>query len=1127
MFGQLEHQNRNSRLSRRFYWYVEIKPLSSIRMLAAVSTLGTANFGGIMKDASLDKRLLELLEDFSQRQRAGERPKIEEYQERYPELASQIGDLFPAVAMVEGFATSPPGDGNADQQLDSVRNVPLEFSDFRLLKEIARGGMGVVYLAEQRSLNRQVALKVLPSGLANNKSARERFHLEARAAASLNHPNIVPIFAVGTEGQCDYYAMRYIEGSTIAQLLDRRSKTDRRAELSLDADQTADEVEYLSYLSIKTTLAQAATTIGSKNLVTNSHPANCLDEKEVAELGRTIADALHVAHVNGIVHRDVKPSNILIDREGKPYLADFGLAFVEKNLELTKPGMVLGSLPYMSPEQHDPDVAIDHRADQFGLGATMYEMLTGHRALAGKNRMLIAKQVASGSILPLRKINPMLSRDIETIVHKAMQTDPADRYRSMADLRDDLTNFLECRPINACRVSNWRRFQQWQKRNPVVAGLTGMVAALIVTTAIVASLMAWRLNRIANERSLALADATESRTRAEKLARRESVARSDEELARRRAERTEKFLVRALRSPSLDFDGKQVTIYQVLKRTLGEIDEELGDEPELKHQVLLSVWDAFAGLDQYDDALEVIERADKLATETHGPQHSRTLNTRHLRGNTLLQLGRQAEARELLEQTLNDCRRFLGAEDLLTLQVADKLAMTLFQLGDEPAGVKLHEQNYEIAAEVLGPAHLFTLQTLNNLAAQYQTQQMADKAIPLLEEVWEARKLHLGEYKPGTLLSKVNLGGACRDAKQLDRACTLLVEALDDCEGSLGTDHTTTILCKNNLAMVQADLGRYDVAIKNLRQVESARTKKLGPDHPSVFRAQANLGNVLLMTDHVVEGLSFLEMARNNCRRILGGDHWRTLALSSRLANRYQKSGQIDKAIGIMEEALADKTEQHGEDHLEVSIAKVNFAAILCQEGYADRALELFRSGVDFTVTRYGVQSAQARNMYRWIHTCLMATGDWQSARDNLKLWNDCLELDKTIPPSERLWYLADLAWVKLKLDLVEESETAIRAANDLIQKDVPASFWPDWMKSTEGLILANRGDVEAAEQMLLDSCESLLRQEKAMPKHHRFRCPQAIQNIIQFYTEFLPDSDKRASWEQRLERLNATRTKG
>jgi len=434
----------------------------------------------------------QLAEDFLARLRRGERPTVGEYAAAHPDLADEIRDLFPALVLME--EAKPAGTESAAPAVGPdvfAGRPPEHLGDYRILREVARGGMGVVYEAEQVSLGRHVALKILPAQGGGDPVRLLRFRREARSAARLHHTNIVPVFEVGSAGGVHYYAMQFIQGQGLDEVLQelRRLRDGRPTDAADDA-LTATLAE-----GLRTGEFAAAPIVPKpRSSEPRSEPSSILTGpvshyfRSVAGLGVQAADALAYAHGQRVLHRDVKPSNLLLDRQGTLWLTDFGLA-KDDTEDLTRTGD--GTLRYMAPERFHG--VSDPRTDVYALGVTLYELLTLRPAFPEGDRVLLLRQIAQEEPPRPRAVDPTIPRDLETIVLKAIEKDPARRYPTAAALADDLRCFLADRPIKARRAT-WRE-QAWRccRRNPGVAAslslvfllLTLLVVGLAVGTAVV------------------------------------------------------------------------------------------------------------------------------------------------------------------------------------------------------------------------------------------------------------------------------------------------------------------------------------------------------------------------------------------------------------------------------------------------------------------------------------------------------------------------------------------------------------------------------------------------------------------------------------------------------------------
>jgi serine/threonine protein kinase len=467
-------------------------------------------------------RVLELAEEFLARYRRGESPSIEEYVDRHPELADRIREVFPAMAMVEEIAMgdeSIKSESSVGSSRGSPLTTPNRLGDFRIIREVGRGGMGVVFEAEQISLGRHVALKVLPhQGTAGSVKLR-RFLFEARAAARLHHSNIVPVFAVGEQDGVHYYAMQFIQGQGLHVVFaELRAHHEGAPTFSLSASacmmtgswpaphelptgpwpraygggDDAGASGPVGAASPEISAPSAGAPATGASIATSNRMAYF---RSLARVGRDVAEALAYAHSQGIVHRDIKPSNLLLDGDGTVWITDFGLATGRDSDDLTEIGDVVGKLRYMAPERFEGGSV--PRSDIYSLGATLYELVTLRPIFDDSDRARLMKMVAHESPVPPRKLDPSIPLDLETIILKAIAKVPAHRYDSAGKMAEDLRRFLEGRPILARRIGPVERLVRWSRRNPDLA--VSMAAVLLVLLfASVGMALLWR--RAENQR---------------------------------------------------------------------------------------------------------------------------------------------------------------------------------------------------------------------------------------------------------------------------------------------------------------------------------------------------------------------------------------------------------------------------------------------------------------------------------------------------------------------------------------------------------------------------------------------------------------------------------------------------
>jgi serine/threonine protein kinase len=503
---------------------------------------------------------------FVEQHRRGEAPSVEEYAFEHPELAAQIRELFPTIAALE---RARAGHERAEEGRLPPSAAKLErLGDFRIVREVGRGGMGIVYEAMQESLGRRVAVKVLARHSRLDDTHRRRFFREARTAGRLHHTNIVPILGVGEQDGLDYFVMQYIEGvgldSVIARMRlasadpvtvrlssywGKRNRDSKASSPTRTGPIREPAVNESASDGEPSTVVDFELSEASEVLESDSNPKSGTKDdvvagsetdsqigatqplrqvcrtywQDVAFVGLQVAQALEYAHSQGTLHRDIKPGNLLLDRHGTTWVADFGLAKAMDQDAVSRTGEVLGTLLYMAPEQWRGTT--DARSDIYSLGVTLYELATLRVPLDVHDRMKSAGRPSPTSTVKLpRRICPSLPIDLETIVMKAMADEPAHRYQTAGELASDLARFLQDRPISVRRPSPWERWWRWRRRNPAAAYSSTAAAALLIlvgvitSTAYVQTRVALRKASKANEeRGQALASETLERERAESM----------------------------------------------------------------------------------------------------------------------------------------------------------------------------------------------------------------------------------------------------------------------------------------------------------------------------------------------------------------------------------------------------------------------------------------------------------------------------------------------------------------------------------------------------------------------------------------------------------------------------------
>lgn len=600
---------------------------------------------------SREKLVAEAVDEFLERTDRGERLEIEEFVQQYPTIAGLLRNVLPTVrAMHTPDLVQVPNDGDI---MSSEAGGCL--GDYQILREIGRGGMGIVYEAEQISLQRRVALKILPFAAALDPRRLERFKNEAQAAAKLHHSNIVPVYAVGCEGGVYYFAMQMIEGASLADMIARLK---RLAEPTLAKDERAPRAsseggdvldEYLrattdaavpsaeqerapgqshSGGSLRETAAmncetRASTeavlsTVGTKNDATHY--------RAVARLGIQAAEALEHAHTMDVVHRDIKPANLIVDAHGNLWVMDFGLARLQSDTSLTMTGDVVGTYLYMSPEQAlGRNSIVDHRTDIYSLGATLYELLTLRPVCDGNTREDVLDFLSSRDPMSPRRINRTIPTDLETIVLKALAKEPESRYATAREMADDLRSFLDSRPISATRPTAMERATKWSRRHRTLVASAVVVLALAVVALTVSNVLIARERAKTHKAYEQVADKQAATANA--LAE-EAKQRALAEKSLHKARDMLDFVVEVSVVDLADIEEAEAPRAKLLQASLDYFDdfiEQAGDNPPLREELAAShlrVAKILSGVGSTVAAKSALERAleaqERLVRENPG-----------------------------------------------------------------------------------------------------------------------------------------------------------------------------------------------------------------------------------------------------------------------------------------------------------------------------------------------------------------------------------------------------------------------------------------------------------------------------------------------------------------------------
>ncbi len=717
--------------------------------------------------------------------------------------------------------------------------APERIGSFKIVEEIARGGMGVVYLAEQDRPRRQVALKVLRPGLTSPDTLR-RFELEAEVLARLQHPGIATVYEAGVTSistaaatdRVPYIAMEYVRGARLDRFVETHD------------------------LSIEQRL----------------------------ELVARIADAVHHAHVKGLVHRDLKPGNVLIETEtagpGRPKVLDFGVARVvdrEGTLH-TSTGQILGTVPYMSPEQlaGDPS-AVDLRSDVYALGVIGFETLTGELPHDVKKKSIAeaARTIRDDEPRSPERLDPRLRGDVATILLRALEKDPARRYASAAELAADIRRFLRREPIQARPQSTGYQLRRFAQRNRGLAAALAGLALVLIGAAIVSGVLAVR----AQERL------EESRRQADKFA---AVNRFVEEML-------------ASASPEKNPGRRDVTVREALALGAQELDDgSLADQPAIELGVRATIGNTFRALGDFDAARGQLERAVRLGRTLFPGGHEDVADSLNKLGRVVVELGEYASAAALFRESLEMRERLSGGKTAEAAATLNNLGLALTEMGDNEAALEIHQRALELRREVFGDSHEDVASSLNNMAFAYYRLHDLPRAEALFRESFEMDLEIRGELHPNV-------------------AATM-----------------------NNLALVVREQGRSDEAEPLQRRALELEREIYGPEHPKLAVSLQNLALLLVANGELDEAGDLFAEALELERGARGPGHPGVANLLGNYARLYEKRGEFDRAEELHGEAMAIRREALGAEHVATLGSRFNLARVARARGDKERSAESF-----------------------------------------------------------------------------------------------------------------------------------------------------------------------------------------
>jgi serine/threonine protein kinase/Tfp pilus assembly protein PilF len=975
---------------------------------------------------------------------------------------------------------------------------PDSFPGYTIIREIHRGGQGVVYQALQQSTKRKVAIKVLLEGPYASPAAQKRFEREIELVASLKHANIIEVFHSGitTDGR-HFYVMDYVRGIPLHRYV-------REKQLALE---------------------------------------------DALKLFSMVCEAVNYAHQKGVIHRDLKPTNILVDSNGYPKVLDFGLAKMVGGPEQTivsLTGQVVGTLPYMSPEQAkgNPD-EIDIRTDVYALGVILYEILTGQYPYPVAGQMAdVLKHIAETPPTPpsrswkrdsgvakrstrrVRAGDCPIDDEVQTIVLKTLSKERERRYQSAGELARDIEHYLAGEPVEAKRDSALYVFRKQLRRyrRPVMAGC--LVALALVAGLIGTTTFALRARDEAERAEAALVREAEQRQLAEEN---EQKAKDNEVLALERAEqtrqvaefqasmlsgidaeemgrtivgelrnqvraglertwvegddgkmrkRTDEEIAAALEqfnaavAPANPTDvARQMMDISVLKPAVDAITEEFVDQPQVQAQLLDTIGMVYRSLGQYDSGEPHLRQALELCRRTFGDEHVDVAASLSSLGVILGFKGDYDEAEALQREALAIRRKLLGNEHPDVATSLNNLAVVLKNKGDYAEAESLYREALALRRKLLGNEHPDVATSLNNLAVVLKDRGDYAEAESLYREALALRRKVQGNEHPLVATGLNNLAvllkarGDYAAAEPLYRAALALYRKL------LGDEHPNVARTLNNLGNLLCARGDYAAAEPLYREALALDRRLLGNEHPNVARSLDNLGTLLAARGDYFAAEPLLREALTLRRKLLGNEHRLVAKSVNSLAVLLRLKGDYIEAEPLYRESLALLRKLLGEEHYSVATSMNNLAVLLHTKGDYAAAERLYRDVLALRRKLLGDEHPDVAATLDYLGFLLRDNGDYAAAEP---LFREALAIRSKVFGDEHVDVGRSLDHLGLLLQAKGDyaaAEPLLREALALRRK-LLGDEHPRVATSLNnlGLLLTDKGDYAAAEPLLREA---------------------------------------------------------
>ena len=877
-------------------------------------------------------------------------------------LRQRVQALLDAHGRADNFLGKPLAVVQVDDKTDPHGHVPSpqggsigekpsdQIGPYKLLQEIGHGGMGVVFMAEQEApVRRKVAMKIVKPGL-DTKEVVARFEAERQALALMDHPNIARVLDGGaTDSGRPFFVMELVQGVSI--------------------------IEYCDQAKLST--------------------------RQRLELFVLVCRAVQHAHHKGIIHRDIKPTNIMVtmhDGTPVPKVIDFGIAkatdqrLTDKTL-FTRYGEFIGTPAYMSPEQAERSgLDVDTRSDVYSLGALLYELLTGtppidsarlssaayeevlsmirHEEPRTPSAVLSTLGDRLTTIAEQRKTDPaklasQIKGELDWIVMKAMEKDRTRRYETASALALDITKFLSGEVITARPPTTFYRLQKFVRRNRASVIVAALVAGMLIAATAASGHWAWRATKAERLARGRLVAERKARRQAEDLHTRAVEAERQAAAEAKRAARESELSAAVLDFMNKDIlahaspDGQRdrdITLRQTLDRAARTIDGRFENQPGVEAVLRAVVGRTYASLGEYSRAERHLNRSWRLRVKLFGDRSVETLAVANDLVRAHLNQGQYEKATSLLDNLRVATRQTLGEDHLETLKTMNLLAWLDESQGRFADAERLLTSVLKRRKRIQGQTHPDTSMAINNLAYVYQSQGQLDKAEPLFLKALDQILQQQGQWHPQTLTVMNNLASLYLGQGRLADAEVLYRDALHKAEASLGAKHPHTLMLLNSLALNCYQQQRFDEAEQLFFKSLRYQRQQLGDDHPNTLTTKHNLAALYQDQQRHEDAERLYAETWVQRKEVLGASHPDTLTTLNNFAFLYLTQERYAEAKPLYEETTKLVPQAFGENHDNVVISLAMLGLCQLQGAAFDQAEATLRDALRRCRTGHWIQ---------------------------------------------------------------------------------------------------------------------------------------------------------------------------